>query len=53
MDLFSAVFLLCASWTLMANEHIRIDIVNSYFPKRVRDWIDVSDTSSFCCRSRS
>ena len=39
--LFSAVFLLCASWTLIANEHIRIDIVNSFFPKRVRDWIDV------------
>jgi TRAP-type mannitol/chloroaromatic compound transport system permease small subunit len=30
--LFSAVFLLCASWTLIANEHIRIDIVNSFFP---------------------
>jgi TRAP-type mannitol/chloroaromatic compound transport system permease small subunit len=39
--LFSAVFLLCASWTLIANEHIRIDIVNTMFPKRVRDWIDV------------
>jgi len=39
--LFSAVFLLCASWTLIANEHIRIDIVNSFFPRRVRDWIDV------------
>lgn len=39
--LFGAVFLLCAAWTLMANEHIRIDIVNSMFPKRVRDWIDV------------
>ncbi|MEX0590247.1 MAG: TRAP transporter small permease subunit [Xanthobacteraceae bacterium] len=39
--LFSAVFLLCASWTLMANEHIRIDIVNNFFPKRVRNWIDV------------
>ena len=38
--LFSAVFLLCASWTLLANEHIRIDIVNSFFPKRVRSWID-------------
>ena len=25
----------------MSNEHIRIDIVNSFFPKRVRDWIDV------------
>jgi TRAP-type mannitol/chloroaromatic compound transport system permease small subunit len=39
--LFGAVFLLCASWTLLVNEHIRIDIVNSQFSKRVRDWIDV------------
>lgn len=39
--LFSAVFLLCASWTLISNEHIRIDIVNSFFPRRTRDWIDV------------
>jgi len=39
--LFSAVFLICASWTLLANEHIRIDIVNNMFPKRVRDWVDV------------
>jgi TRAP-type mannitol/chloroaromatic compound transport system permease small subunit len=39
--LFSAVFLCCAAWTLMANEHIRIDIVNNLLPKRVRNWIDV------------
>ena len=39
--LFGAVFLLCSSWTLLANEHIRIDIVNSQFSKRLRDWIDV------------
>jgi TRAP-type mannitol/chloroaromatic compound transport system permease small subunit len=39
--LFGAVFLLCAPWTLLSNEHIRIDIVNSFFPKRVRDLIDV------------
>jgi TRAP-type mannitol/chloroaromatic compound transport system permease small subunit len=39
--LFSLVFLMCASWTLMANEHIRIDIVNNFFPKRLRNWIDV------------
>jgi TRAP-type mannitol/chloroaromatic compound transport system permease small subunit len=39
--LFGAVFLLCSSWTLLSNEHIRIDIVNSMFPKVVRDWIDV------------
>ncbi|MFG1296722.1 MULTISPECIES: TRAP transporter small permease subunit [Xanthobacter] len=39
--LFSAVFLLCASWTLLDNEHIRIDIVNSHLTKRVRDGIDI------------
>ncbi len=39
--LFSAVFLLCAPWTLLANEHIRIDILNNLLPKRVRDIIDV------------
>ncbi len=39
--LFSVVFLLCASWTLLDNEHIRIDIVNNMLPKRVRDSIDV------------
>ena len=39
--LFGAVFLLCAAWTLLSNEHIRIDIVNNTLPKRVRDWIDV------------
>jgi TRAP-type mannitol/chloroaromatic compound transport system permease small subunit len=39
--LFSIVFLLCSPWTLLANEHIRIDIVNQLLPKRVRDSIDV------------
>jgi TRAP-type mannitol/chloroaromatic compound transport system permease small subunit len=39
--LFALVFLLCASWTLMANEHVRIDIVNNLFSRRVRNWIDV------------
>lgn len=39
--LFSAVFLLVSPWTLMQQEHIRIDIVNSRFSKRVRDWIDL------------
>jgi TRAP-type mannitol/chloroaromatic compound transport system permease small subunit len=39
--LFGAVFLICASWTLLANEHIRIDIVNSMFTQRTRNIIDV------------
>ena len=39
--LFGAVFLIVASWTLLENEHIRIDIVNSMFPQRTRNIIDV------------
>lgn len=39
--LFGIVFLLCASWTLLDNEHIRIDIVSNLMPKRARDTIDV------------
>jgi TRAP-type mannitol/chloroaromatic compound transport system permease small subunit len=39
--LFGVVFLLCAPWTLLSNEHIRIDIVNNQLPQRVRNWIDV------------
>jgi TRAP-type mannitol/chloroaromatic compound transport system permease small subunit len=39
--LFSIVFLLCSPWTLLDNEHIRIDIVNQMLPKRLRDSIDV------------
>ena len=33
--------MLCAAYTFLKNEHIRIDIVNSRLPKRVRDWIDL------------
>ena len=39
--LFSIVFLLCAPWTLLDNEHIRIDIVNNALPKTARNIIDV------------
>ncbi len=39
--LFSIVFLLCSPWTLLANEHIRIDIVNNMLPKRIRDTIEL------------
>ena len=39
--LFSIVFLLCSPWTLLDNEHIRIDIVNNALPKPVRNLIDV------------
>lgn len=39
--LFSIVFLLCSPWTLLRNEHIRIDIINHALPLRVRSWIDM------------
>jgi TRAP-type mannitol/chloroaromatic compound transport system permease small subunit len=39
--LFSIVFLLCSSWTLLDNEHIRIDIVNNLLPKPVRNAIEL------------
>jgi TRAP-type mannitol/chloroaromatic compound transport system permease small subunit len=39
--LFSAVFLLCAGYTLLHNEHIRIDVVASLFSRRTQLWVDV------------
>jgi TRAP-type mannitol/chloroaromatic compound transport system permease small subunit len=39
--LFGAVFLLCSPWTLMSNEHIRIDIVNNLMPRWLRGTIDM------------
>jgi TRAP-type mannitol/chloroaromatic compound transport system permease small subunit len=39
--LFGIVFLLCSPWTLLDNEHIRIDIVNNLFSRRGRNIIDV------------
>lgn len=45
--LFSVVFLLCAPWTLISNEHIRIDIVNNLMPKRVRNIIELVGHSLF------
>ncbi len=39
--LFSAVFLLTAGYTLLRDEHVRIDVLTGRFPPRVRAWIDV------------
>ncbi|OYX80034.1 MAG: C4-dicarboxylate ABC transporter [Bradyrhizobium sp. 35-63-5] len=39
--LFSIVFLLCSPWTLLSNEHIRIDILNNMMPQRLRNRIDI------------
>ena len=45
--LFSAVFLLCAGWTLLRNEHIRIDVVLGRFSRRAHTWVDVFGTLFF------
>jgi len=39
--MFSAVFLLCAGYTLRHNEHIRIDVINSHLSARTQMWIDI------------
>jgi len=39
--LFSAIFLLGASWTLLRNEHIRIDVISGRLSSRAQNWIDV------------
>ncbi len=39
--MFSAVFVLCAGYTLLRNEHIRIDILVGRFPRKVKIWIDI------------
>jgi TRAP-type mannitol/chloroaromatic compound transport system permease small subunit len=39
--LFSAVFLLCSGYTLLRNEHIRIDIVAGRMSRRTQTWIDI------------
>ena len=45
--LFAAVFLLCAGYTLLHNEHIRIDVVSSRLSRRAQIWIDILGTALF------
>jgi TRAP-type mannitol/chloroaromatic compound transport system permease small subunit len=39
--LFSAVFLLCAGYTLLRNEHVRIDIIAGKLSRKAQLWIDI------------
>ncbi len=39
--LFAAIFLLATSYTLLRNEHVRIDVIVSHFSKRTQVWIDL------------
>ena len=45
--LFSAVFLFCAGYTLLHNQHVRIDIVSGMFSRRVQTWIEIFGTVFF------
>ena len=45
--LFAAIFLLSAGYTLLQNEHVRIDVVSSRFSPRVHAWIDIFGTLLF------
>ena len=45
--LFSFVFLFCAGYTLLHNQHVRIDIVTSNFSRRVQTWIEILGTLFF------
>lgn len=39
--LFGIVFMLCASYTLLVNGHVRIDLLSNRFSKRTRDVIEL------------
>jgi len=45
--LFSGAFLLGASYTLLHNEHVRIDVVAGRLSKRTQTWIEVFGTALF------
>lgn len=39
--LFGIIFLACSGYTLMRNEHVRIDLLSSKLSKRGQAWIDI------------
>jgi len=39
--LFGMIFLLGSGYTLMKNEHVRIDVISGKFSKRGQAWIDI------------
>lgn len=45
--LFAAVFLLCSGYTLLHNEHIRIDVIAGRLSRRTQVWIDIFGTLLF------
>ncbi len=45
--LFSAVFLLCAGYTLLHHQHVKVDILYSRLSRRSQLWIDIFGTVFF------
>jgi TRAP-type mannitol/chloroaromatic compound transport system permease small subunit len=45
--LFSAIFLLCAGYTLLRNEHVRIDVITGRLSTKAQTWIDILGTLLF------
>jgi len=45
--LFSAIFLFLAGYTLLRNEHVRIDVVAGRLSRRAQTWIDILGTVFF------
>jgi TRAP-type mannitol/chloroaromatic compound transport system permease small subunit len=45
--LFSAIFLFCAGYTLLRNQHVRIDVIAGRLSKRAQAWIDIFGTIFF------
>jgi TRAP-type mannitol/chloroaromatic compound transport system permease small subunit len=45
--LFAAVFLLAAGYTMLRQEHVRIDVILGRFSKRTQIWIDVVGLTCF------
>jgi TRAP-type mannitol/chloroaromatic compound transport system permease small subunit len=45
--LFSAIFLFCAGYTLLRNQHVRIDVIAGRLSPRAQAWIDIVGTVFF------
>jgi len=45
--LFSVVFLFCAGYTLLRNQHVRIDVIAGRLSPRAQAWIDILGTLFF------
>ncbi len=45
--LFAAVFLLAAGYTMLRQEHVKIDVISGHFSKRTQIWIEIVGLTCF------